>query len=200
MKINIPSKYKKIWERAEPLLKKCRPGDLIHAKQTAELVYNFIKTHKKGDMDILIPVAIFHDIGHAAILPEHFEKISGLKKLPNSKLVHMLTGAKIAKEILTKIKYPKSKTKEIIEIISIHDMEEPKWFDTKNKKIFRDLDHLDRFSKKRFKTILNLTNWTPKQLIEYLKKKEIPFFFNREIKEIAEEMLKEREKEYKLLS
>jgi predicted HD phosphohydrolase len=84
VKIKVPPKYLKIWKKAEKILDKGRKGDKIHCKQTAELVWNYINQYKKGDLDVLIPVAMMHDIGHAAILPQHMKYITGPKKLPVS--------------------------------------------------------------------------------------------------------------------
>jgi len=197
VRINISQKYQKIWQLAEPILKKCRPDDLIHCKQAAELVADFIKKYHRGDPDILVPVAIFHDIGHAVILPEHFDRVSGPNKLPDSKLVHMLTGAKIAKDLLQKIHYPSKKIKEIVEIISTHDIEDKKLFNTENKKIFNDLDTLDRFSLARFRAIMRIFKWSPEETCKYLEK-SIPNLFTLEVRKMARQMLNERKKEYKV--
>ena len=62
-----------------------------------------------------------HDIGHSSILPEHFRYITGKDKVLNGKLVHMLVGAKIARDILVSIQYDEKKSDEIVEIISMHE-------------------------------------------------------------------------------
>ncbi len=181
MKIKIPQKYHKIWKLAEPILNKGRKGDVVHCKQTAELVFNYIGENKKGDPDVLIPVAMMHDIGHAAILPQHMKYVTGPEKLPGSKLVHMLAGAKIADDILKNIKYPPTETKEIVEIISMHDFDQlkgvnlDKTYNTLNKKLFHDLDSLDRFSKKRFKFVIELYRCSPQEATTLLLK-ETRFF------------------------
>jgi len=151
MKINnLPEKYERIWEKALPLLKTGRPGDDKHAAEVVEFMLNY-KGGKKLDFDILIPTAMMHDIGHSAVLPEHIKYLSGEEKLPNAKLVHMLAGAKIAKEILEKVDYDGDKSKEIVEIISIHDMDQvkgvdsEKYYNSENKKLFHDIDCLDRY-------------------------------------------------------
>ncbi|HBB37344.1 MAG: hypothetical protein UX02_C0001G0241 [Candidatus Moranbacteria bacterium GW2011_GWC1_45_18] len=148
MKIeNLPEKYEKIWKKALPILKKGRPGDDVHAKETVKLVLSY-QGNIKHDKDVIIPVAMMHDIGHALLLPEHFAYVTGPKKIVNAKLVHMLAGAKIAKDILDSVGYDKKKTKEVVDIITINDFDQLKdveWkkvYDTPNKKFFHDMDAL----------------------------------------------------------
>ncbi len=95
-------------EKAYPLLKGARPRDDKHAKEVAEFILEYNK-EKKLNFDVLIPLAIMHDIGHCAIPQEHFKYITGRGKVINGKLVHMLAGAKIAKDILDSINYDKKR-------------------------------------------------------------------------------------------
>jgi HD superfamily phosphodiesterase len=150
-----------IWRKCLPLLKQGRPDDLRHASKVAGDILNYSKKIR-GDLNVLVPVAMMHDIGHAAILPEHFKYITGEDKIINGKLVHMLAGAKIAKKILREIKYDIKKSKEIVDIISTHDADQltginvKKIYNTKNKKIFHDIDALDRYNEKRMKAFAKL--------------------------------------------
>ncbi|MFA6446152.1 MAG: HD domain-containing protein, partial [Candidatus Paceibacterota bacterium] len=157
---NLPAKYLDLWNRCLPLLQKGRPGDDKHAVEVAEFVLNCGK--KDLDLDILIPTAIMHDIGHSAILPEHFKYITGQERVMNGKLVHMLAGAKIAKDTLDSIGYDSKKIAEIVDIISIHDADQlektdiAKVFDTENKRIFHDIDCMDRYNAERLKKMIKL--------------------------------------------
>lgn len=193
MKIKVPKKYLKIWRRAEKILNKGRVGDTIHCKQTAELAFNYVNQNKKGDPDVLIPVAMMHDIGHAAILPQHMEYVTGPKKLPNGKLVHMLAGAKIADDVLKQARYPINKRKEIVEIIAMHDFDQmegtdlDRTYNTLNKKLFHDLDSLDRFTKTRMETTMKLYRCGPDKAIRLLLK--LTRFFLPEVGEEAKKML-----------
>lgn len=185
-KLALPKKIQTLWRRCLPLLKSGRPDDLSHAQDLIKFLLDY-GGKMKIDKDILIPVAMMHDIGHSAILPEHFQFITGPKKIKNSKLVHMLAGAKIAADLLQKIKYPTKKAREIIDIISIHDAEQldiewRKIYNTYNKKIFHDFDLLDGFSVERFKKLLHI--WPKKKLIKSLGKRFENFFF-KEFKKLA---------------
>ncbi len=192
---NLPKKFQKIWKKCLALFKQGRPGDDEHAKETVEMILNY-KGKIKIDRDILIPVAMMHDIGHAAILPEHFKYITGSEKIANGKLAHMLTGAKIASNILKSIEYPREKTIEIVEIISMHDADQlnisnakiKMIYDTENKKIFHDFDSLDRYNEKRLKHFFKLYK-DRNELLDILNKMMKNFFY-KEFRKIAGNNLK----------
>lgn len=193
--INVPEKYQKIWGKAVPYLKDCRKGELEHCQNIAEEVYKNA-TGKKWDLDVLIPLAILHDVGHAAVLPQHFYLISGPKKEENSKLVHMLTGAKIAHDILTEIDWPEAKVKEIVDIISIHDNKDKTLLDTEEKKVFNDIDKLDRYRIDGYELTKKEFGVDDKQAYVMLTKflDQIVLPENRKIAEDSLELLKKKYK------
>jgi len=190
---NLPETFKELWEKCLPLLEQGRDGDAKHAKDVAEFILNY-EGQLNFDLDILIPVAMMHDIGHSAILEEHFWYVTGLKKLTNGKLVHMLVGAKIARDLLNEVGYPKDKAKEIVDIISVHDsdqldVENPKQaYNTETRKIFYDVDIMDRFTKERLEKFSVLCP-DKEKLLQIIKNNLNDFFFE-EFKKIAEERFK----------
>lgn len=190
MKINdIPQKYKKIWLECVPLLRQGRPDGYEHAQATVKFISEY-KGGLKMNKDILVPVAIMHDMGHAYILPEHFKYITGPKKFINGKLVHMLVGAKIARDILRKVGYNKNKTKEIVDIISMHDFDQLEQanvdgiYSTENKRIFHDIDLFDLYNEKRIKNISSIYK-NRKKLLKVLKN-SLGNFFHVELRKLAE--------------
>lgn len=194
---NLPAKYAKLWQKCVPLLKQGRPDDLNHAKETAEFILQY-KGKLKFDQEILIPMAMMHDIGHSAILAEHFKYITGPDKLTNGKLAHMLIGAKIAQELLIKTKYNLKKRREIVEMISTHDFDQiqgvdlKKIYNTNHKRIFHDIDVLDRFNPKRVKEFIKM--YPDKQKLQKLFSGQIDIFFYPEFKRIAQGKISEVEK------
>lgn len=189
--MKIPETYQAIWEKIEPLLKHGRNGDDEHALQVTEFILNNVD---QKFFDILIPVALMHDIGHSAILPEHFKYITGLEKVTNGKLVHMLVGAKIAKDILISVKYDQNKIDEIVEIISTHDADQlentdvMKIYDSRNKKLFHDIDCMDRYNAERLKKMSKTISDKDKMFM--MLKNGLESFFYPEFKKIAEERYK----------
>lgn len=193
---NLPKKYKKIWEKSLPYLERGRSGDDKHAAEVVEFILNY-KGNKKLNLNILIPTAMMHDIGHSAILPEHFKHITGPEKLPNAKLVHMLVGAKIANDILDSIGYDHKKISEIVDIISVHDadllkeIDLKKFYNTENKKIFHDIDSLDRFTETRLKSVSKM--YPNRGKVFVILKESLGSLFYPEFKKIAKQRLKELE-------
>lgn len=194
MNLLLPQKFKIIWRKCKPFLKKGRPDDLTHAHETTSFILNY-KGNIKLDKDILIPTAMMHDVGHAAILPEHFKYVTGPEKIVNGKIVHMLSGAKIAQDILYAVNYDKKKTKEIVDIISIHDFDQLKFininkaYNSRNKKVFHDIDSLDRYTAKRIDNISSI--YKDKDKLLNLLEEFLDLFFYKEFRIIAEQRLKE---------
>jgi HD superfamily phosphohydrolase len=188
----MPEKYLSIWNEASPILKKARPGDFEHSLEVVNLILNY-KGNINIDLEILIPVAIMHDIGHSALLPEHFKFVTGSDKLINGKLAHMLAGAKIAHDILEKVGFATDKSKEIIDIISVHDADQlqgillEKWYDTENKKIFHDLDSMDRYTETRLKSVKDL--YPDRDKLLSMLEKSLDSFFFEEFRNLAKERL-----------
>ena len=190
---DLPEKYQILWEECLPLLKQGRPGDDVHAKETVQNVLEY-QNIIDFDAEVLIPVAMLHDIGHVAILPEHFKYITGQDKLLNGKLVHMLAGAKIAHDLLQKVGYDPEKSQEIIDIIAMHDADQLKiddwrsWYDTQNKKVFHDIDALDRYTEERIQTFKKSGLYDADSMAKELRRLLDNFIFS-EIRERAEENL-----------
>lgn len=191
---NLPAKYQPLWDACLLLLKQGRPGDDEHAKETVGNVLGY-RDKLEFDPEVLIPVAMLHDIGHAAILPDHFKYITGQAKLANGKLVHMLAGAKIARDILAQVGYDADKSKEILDIISVHDADQLKvedwrsWYDTPNKKAFHDIDALDRYNETRMKNFISSGLFDRDKMIPELARLLDNFFFP-EFRQIAENNLR----------
>jgi hypothetical protein len=191
--INLPEKYREIWEKCLSKFKDARNDDEQHAVEVTEFILDYSKD-KEIDLEILIPVAMMHDIGHSAILPEHFKYITGGEKVVNGKLAHMLAGAKIAKEILESINYDKSKAEEIVNMISVHDGDQIEgWvneevYNTENKKLFHDIDCLDRYNAQRIDKAKHMFNNDMEKILKLLEK-SLDVFISPEFREIAEKRM-----------
>lgn len=194
---NLPEKYKKLWDKCLPIFQSGRPGDDTHAVEVAEFVINC--GNKDIDLDVLIPVAIMHDIGHAGILPEHIKYISGGQRLANAKLTHMLVGAKMAKDILKSVNYDKNKIEEIVDMISMHDADQlegtniSEVYNTQNKRIFHDIDCMDRYNLERMKKMTKLFPDINKMFS--MLEDGLNAFFDPKLKEIAKNKLEEMKKQ-----
>lgn len=189
---NLPTKYLELWDKCLPILQKGRPGDDSHAKEVVEFILNY--SGRKLNIDVLIPVAILHDIGHSAILPQHFKYITGTERVKNAKLVHMLVGAKIANDLLCLMNYDQINISEIVDIVSMHDADQledvdiNEVYDTENKRLFHDIDSMDRYNEKRLESFL--ISGSKKDKATKMLKDSIEKFFYPDLKLIAKERLK----------
>lgn len=184
----IPEKFQSLWEKCQSYFAECREGDIEHALVGVKFILDY-KGDLKMDSDILIPVAIMHDIGHAAILSEHFVYITGVKRVKNGKLAHMLTGAKIARKILTELSWDQKAADEIVDIISIHDIDQldldgaREMYDSENKKLFHDIDSMDRYDEVRLRKVAKSSE-DLKKLLDMVEKM-LDNFFYEEFKVVA---------------
>ena len=98
------------------------------------------------DEEIMIAVSLLHDRGYATIAPNKKKEYGGKKQqyLPEEIVKeHMISGVKIAKNILCQLDFPKNKINEVCEIIATHD--NPKLglpLKTKEQKLLKEADNL----------------------------------------------------------
>ncbi len=186
--------YSEIWKLAKPYYEKGRPMDIEHIKwMMAEAV--FVCRQENLDDSLLVPLVILHDVGYAEI-PKGNPFSLKLRK------AHMKAGAKIAKRILKKIKYPEEKTEKIIRLVSMHD----NWALGGNeiyKKgkllgVFTDLDYIWMATPKGFTALMKILNKNKQEMFEYLETNDKPKlrpFSTKTTKKLYIKYLKDRKKE-----
>ncbi len=107
--------YLQILELAKPYYEKGRIYDLDQIDwmiKQAEMLAKKLKL----DQDILMPLIILHDVGYAFV-DENNPHI----KSQEIKRIHLREGVKIAKEILERVNYSPELSKQIVDLISVHD-------------------------------------------------------------------------------
>jgi len=186
--------YNKIWKLAKPSYLKGRPYDVEHIKWLMKVVPKFLKDSEL-DMEILLPLVILHDVGYCKV------KINAMKL--EVRKAHMEEGAKIAKEILEKIDYPKEKADEICRLISKHD----NWafgdsFGTElYLQAFNNFDRMWVVNKKGFISFQKLLNLDPAKTIRKIEEdrkldiKEGRIWVNKKVEEYYIKLLNKRKKE-----
>ncbi len=188
--------YKQILEKALPLYKKGREGDVEHIKWLSEVITKYAD-ESEVDYDLLVPVVILHDVGYSKI-----PKGSNPFNLDIRKL-HSEEGSKIAGEILEELDYPKEKTNEIKRLILKHD----NWAfgdDFSGEpvlRIFNNFDFMWMASEKGFDIVRKFLKKEPnefyKQIQEFQNEneKEGRKWFNKKIGEFYNQLMKERKEE-----
>jgi hypothetical protein len=153
---------------------------------------------KKEELDdsILLPLVILHDVGYAKVPKSNPFNLT-LRR------AHMAEGAKIAREILVKIKYPADKIERIVYFVSVHD----NWafgdvdIYKKNKilAVFSDLDFTWMATPKGFLAVMNILEKDKKEMLKYLTSRKSPAkgqpFSCNTTKELYKKYLQDRKKE-----
>ncbi len=156
--------YCEMWKLAKPYYERGRQMDIDHIKW---MMKDALIVCQKENIDesILIPLVILHDIGYAEVPKDNPFNLS-LRK------AHMKAGAKVAKDILEKLNYPKNKTEKIIYFISVHDS----WALSDNSvyvdpilAVFNDLDYMWTATPKGFPAAMKILSNTEKEMIEWLE-------------------------------
>ena len=136
--------YQRIFEKSKPFLRTRK--NLIHTRIALRYTLELLKS-EKGDESVVIPAIILHDVGWK-VVPEHLHLTAFGPNPSNPKLtrLHEREGAKIAKGILEKLRYPSRKIEEICQIIRGHDSRKRplSW----NDRIAKDSDKLWRYSRR----------------------------------------------------
>ena len=136
--------HQRIFEKAKPFLRTRK--NLLHTRIALRYALELLKS-EKGDESIVIPAIILHDVGWK-VVPEHLHLTAFGPNPSNPKLtrLHEREGAKIAKGILEKLRYPSGKVEEICQIIRGHDSRKRplSW----NDRIAKDSDKLWRYSRR----------------------------------------------------
>lgn len=185
--------YRKILEKAIPYYQKGREGDVEHVKWLSRTVPKFIN-ESEVDLDILIPVVILHDVGYSKVKAGANPYDLDVRKL------HSEEGAKIAKQILEELNFPKEKTAEIKRLILKHD----DWAfgdSFSNEPILRILNNFDFLwmaSEKGFDVVRKFLNQAPAEFYKQIKlfrktnKEESRDWFDKRLEKYYQQLMKER--------
>ncbi|UCH32552.1 MAG: HD domain-containing protein [Candidatus Bathyarchaeota archaeon] len=104
-----------------------------HSKSHVERVYNLairISEKEKADLDVIKAAALLHDVARAM---EDEETITD----------HAFEGAKIAREVLENVHFPREKVDQVIYCIEMHRFKKGAEAKTLEAKILQDADRLD---------------------------------------------------------
>ena len=173
--------FEEIKTLAKPFLLEGKPEDLMHSLSVAESVK--ILADDENQLDILLPFAVLHDTGNSFVLKEDLHYIQGKTIVENGKLFHGLAGAKIAFKLLSLINYDAEKTREIIDLIKIHDFDDPKFFTKRVWQIAKDADCLDRMNISRLKDMMKTRGISPIQILDLVKSVDLWFFTQKALVE-----------------
>ncbi len=177
--------------------------DIDHIQWMMKMVKIVCK--KEGlDEEILMPLAILHDVGYAILL----DPVNTNYYKKDVRKAHMKTGEEIAKKILASVNYPKDKSKRIIKYVGIHDNwafgEVEIYINDRILGTFKDLDYLWIYTKKGFDAIKKVLHKNEAEMFKQLKDEVSPIYGKKPFstsltRTLREIYLQERKIEYNLL-
>ena len=180
--------YQKILKKAIPYYKKGRFGDVKHIKWLVRTIPKLVD-ESEIDFDILLPVAILHDVGYCKVKKRANPFDLDIRKL------HSKEGSKIAEKILKELNYDKNKIKEIKRLILKHD----NWAFGDNFKdepillLFQNFDFMWMASKEGFNIVRKFMKMDKERFyyqIKEFQKRDIKKWFNKKIEKYYKELMK----------
>jgi hypothetical protein len=141
-----------------------------------------------GNEKILVTVMYLHDVGYPV-----FRKGYSFDEVMQAKAEHIVRGIKIARDILTKLRYSSSEINEIIHLIEIHDTLDK--ICSKNEILVMEADSLAQIDTDRVKPTLDKTNHL--KFLKHFRDERVPRFKTRTGKKFLKQLLEEAEKYFK---
>ncbi len=181
-------KYEDIFEKAAPYLD-TRKND-VHTRIAYELARRLLAYYPDADEEIVLPAIILHDVGWKMV-PEdkQLEAFGPNMKDKESRRVHEVEGARIAKEILESLNFDPVKIQKILKIIDGHDSR--KEAISLNDKLVKDADKLWRFSPVGMDTNIKMFRMDKSKLLDRLVLMLDEWFYIPESKDMSREGLAE---------
>jgi hypothetical protein len=188
--------FEQIKEIAAPYQDK--RGDTGHAAITRQYAQKLVAL-EHGDIDIVIPAIILHDLGWSQVKPENWQSMFQ-GKTPRQQAFavisqHQNESVRLAADILNQFHYPAPKSREILNIILQHDTR--MGFISKNEGLVRDADKLWRYSKIGFTADIARSGTPPSMECERLGKElnNPRFLFSATARRLAALELRKRRAE-----
>lgn len=183
-----------LFRLAEPYLK--ARDDVLHTR-VAHKYALYLLEKEAGEKSIVEPAVILHDVGWSRLKPEEIKIAFGThakgEKAKKLNRIHEVEGARIAREILSKLGYEASSIDKIARIIERHDSgKNPQ---TIEEKLVKDADRLWRFSKIGYYHEMERQNLTHEARYRFLTRNMGKWFFTKTAKQLADMELQERVKE-----
>ncbi len=184
-----------LFRLAEPYLE--TRNDLLHTRVAHQYAV-YLLEKEAGDKKIVEPAVILHDVGWSQLKPEEIKIAFGAnakgERAKQLNRIHEVEGARIAREILTKLNYDRLSIDIIARIIEKHDSgKNPQ---TIEEKLVKDADRLWRFSKIGYYHEMERQNTTHEARYHFLIQNMGKWFFTKTAKELADTELQERVKEH----
>lgn len=184
----MKKKFERVWRLALPYLKKGKRKDfVIHTKGVIKAMELLLR-REGGDKNILIPVAIVHDVGWSRV-PLNLQRSNKKIERKRALKLHLKYAPPIIEKILTKCGYDKNQIKKIIDIVLSHMFKNPRRLD---KRLLIDADTLSETFKEEFYINVKAYKTTPEEHYNFRKNNR---FYTKTAKMIFHIEIEKRRKE-----
>ncbi len=183
--------FEKMMEESELYLRKGIKKDIVLHTRGVVKAMEMLLEKEKGEEDILIPAAIFHDVGWSEV-PHNLQKADITKEERNEALRrHLEYAGPVIEEIMKKFDYSKEDVERIIDIVKAHKFQDPEETD---KQLLIDADALSDCFREQFYSDCKAYGTTPESNYEFRKKNNR--FYTKTAGEIFEKEMEDRKKEF----
>ena len=157
-------RFGSIFERAEAYCKS--PLDLVHLQESVQCA-EWLCARERGNIDVVMPAIMLHDVGWAA-MTENDREIAYGSTIESVRLLHRHEeeGAAMARQILAELKYDSLVIDEVATIIAYHET----WQRARstNEAIVKDANLLARFTPAGFEATCARLHKTEGELVSIL--------------------------------
>lgn len=183
-----------LFRLAEPYLAVRK--DLPHAQISHQYCLRLVR-EEGGDLRIIEPAVILHDVGWSKLTPEEIKMAFGVRisgeAAERLNRIHEIEGAALAGRLLRQLKYDPFRIEQITAMIEHHDSgNQPTSLE---EKILKDSDKLWRYSAFGFWKEIERQGLESLELYRYLAERRPAWFFTPTALSLAEEELKARARE-----
>lgn len=180
--------HKSIFQKAEPFLR--TRHNIVHTLISHDYAL-YLLSVEGGEPSVVLPAILLHDVGWSTISEDRQLLAFGpVIKEPALGRQHEIEGAKMAKTILSELKYPEELIRKIELIIDGHDSR-GKAIDIDDS-IVKDSDKLFRFSQTGFGIYFRLFHFEPASYLVWLSKVAESWFFTHSAHRLACQEIEKR--------
>ncbi len=184
--------YARLFQLARPYLE--TRHNHLHTRVSVRFACRLLE-QEGGDPQIAVPAVVLHDVGWSCV-PEALQLSAFGPNMsqPQWRDVHEREGARLARDILVEVGYPRDKISAISEIISRHDSQ--LHADSLEEAIVKDADKLWRYSREGFGIDVERFGTTAGEHLARLEASLATWFLTAGGQQSARAELQQRRREY----
>jgi HD superfamily phosphodiesterase len=168
-----------------------RSGE-IHMPESFRLAQRLLDALPEADGAIVLPAILLHDVGYSRVPPEtHHAGLAGAPDGWDADVTrrHEIEGARLAREILTRVAYDPERIDRVCEIVDGHDSRAEAL--SLEDAIVKDADKLWRFTESGVRAAHGWVGRTPEDFMDFVETRIDAWLFTQAARDLAREKLAE---------